>query len=141
VQQYQIRQSPSLRILNLSLYLVAIITLLVFADEIWLSGLLALLAILLMMSDWSRLRSVKDHASTAISLYTDSGVIEIQHQHHCDRFENFTLYLNRWFVILNLRDRDISMSFLLSGERFGSLADYLSFRHQILKMSRDQHAA
>jgi hypothetical protein len=141
VQQYRIRQSPSLKILNLSLYLLVIFTILTFADEIWLAGLLVLLAMLLMISDWLRLRSEKLQTTTALTLYPDSGEIEIRHLDHCQRFKNFTPYINRWFVILKLRNRDVSRHFLLSGERFGSMTEYLNFRRQILEMSRDQYVA
>lgn len=141
MQQYQIRQSPSLKFFNLSLYLLVIFTLLLFADEIRMAGLLVLLAMLLMISDWLRLRSVKSQTPTALTLYPDSGEIEIRHLNHCYRFKKFTLYLNRWFVILKLRNRDVSRNFLLIGEGFGSLTEYLNFRRQILKMSRDQNVA
>ena len=139
--QYQIRQSPSLKFFKLSLYLLVIFTLLLFAGEIWMSGPLALLAMLLMISDWLRLRSVKSQTPTALTLYPDSGEIEIRYLHQCHRFKKFTLYLNRWFVILKLRNRDVSRNFLLIGEGFESLAEYLDFRRQILKMSRDQNVS
>lgn len=141
MQQYRIRQSPSLKIINLSLYLLVIFTILTFADEIWLAGLLMLLAILLMISDWLRLRSEKLQTTTALTLYTDNGEIEIQYLNHCQRFKKFTLYINRWFLILKLRNRDVSRHFLLIGERFGSMTEYLNFRRQIVKMSRDRYVA
>ncbi len=105
------------------------------------AGLLVLLAILLLILDCFGWHAAKAKTPTAITLHTDSGVIEILHRNHHERFKKFTLHLNRWFVVLKLRDRDVSRSFLLIGERFGSMAEYLHFRHQILKMSKDRYAA
>ncbi len=141
MQQYQIKYSRLLHAFNLSLYLLVSFTILVFVDQIWMAGLLALLAMLLMLSDYLGWNMAILKTPTALTLYTERGEIEIQHSNCHQRFKKYTLYLNRWFVILQLRDRGVSKNFLLIGDRFESTMEYLSFRHQILKMSRDQHAA
>ncbi len=140
VQQYQISQSPTLNIFNLSLYMLVILAILVFVDQILMAGLLALLSILLMISDYLQWKHLDLQALTDILLFPDSGIIEIQHQGRRQRFKCFSLYLNRWFLIVILRDQQQSKNFLLLADRFGSVTDYLNFRHQILKMSRVQYA-
>ncbi len=139
MQQYQIRPPRTLNSFNLSLYLLVIFAMLVFIHEIWMAGLLALLAILLMLSDCLRWQKLKLQGATVLTLYPDNSEIEVHRSYRPNRFKKFTLYLNRWFVILQLRDRDVAMNFLLIAERFGSMTEYLNFRRQILKMSRDQN--
>jgi len=141
MQQYQIKYSRLLNAFNLSLYLLVIFTILVFVNEIWMAGLLALLTMLLIISDYLSWQTEKLRSPTALTLYPERGEIEIQQSNFYQRFNRYTLYYNRWFVILRLRDRDVSRNFLLIGDRFESTIEYLSFRHRILKMSRDQYAA
>lgn len=121
--------------------MLVILAILVFVDQILMAGLLALLSILLMISDYLQWKHLDLQALTDILLFPDSGIIEIQHQGRRQRFKCFSLYLNRWFLIVILRDhQQQSKNFLLLADRFGSVADYLNFRHQILKMSRVQYA-
>ena len=139
--QYQISPSPGLKFLSLSLYLLVLYTLLVYTEEILMVGLLALLTILSMRADWLRWQSVEFRTPTGLTLYPDSGLIELQQLDRLERFRTFNLYLTRWFLIIRLHDRYQSRSFLLIADRFSSMTDYLSFRHQILKMNGDQYAA
>lgn len=121
--------------------MLVILAILVFVDQILMAGLLALLSILLMISDYLQWKHLDLQALTDILLFPDSGIIEIQHQGRRQRFKCFSLYLNRWFLIVILRDhQQQSKNFLLLADRFGSVTDYLNFRHQILKMSRVQYA-
>ncbi|MFV2030916.1 MAG: hypothetical protein ACC663_00355 [Gammaproteobacteria bacterium] len=141
MQQYQIKYSRLLKAFNLSLYLLVIFTILVFVDEIWMAAPLALLTMLLMLSDYLSWQTANLKAPTALTLYPERGEIEIQQADCHERFNGYRLYLNRWFVILRLCDRGVSRNFLLIGDSFESTIEYLNFRHQILKMSRDQYAA
>jgi len=140
VQQFQISHSLRLKIINLSLYLAVIVAIVVFADEMLTAGLLLLLTLLLMISDYQDWKSVKWQAPTDLRLFPDSGIIEIQQLGRQQRFKIFSLYLNRWFLIVRLQDRYRSRNFLLIADRFRSVSEYLNFRRLIVKMNRDQYA-
>ena len=54
-------------------------------------------------------------------------------------FEQFKLYSNRWFLILQLRQKGRSENIMLLSDRFHSMTEYLLFRYQIKKMNQNSN--
>jgi len=141
MQQYQIKQSAALNRFTIVLYCLAVIALSVFLDEmIFIFGLLTLLAALLLFRDQSRYRILKSFDPMIITLRDNTARIELDHLGDHLRFDQFRLFTNRWFLILQMRNERVSKNIILLSDRFITLNQYLRFRYQIINMSRNQYA-
>ena len=142
MQKYQLKQSPALNLFTIFLYCLVVITVIAFLHHmILLSGSLTLLVALLLFREQSRYRLLKSLDPTIITLRDSTARIELNlHDDHL-QFDNFRLFSNRWFLVLQMRNEQISKNIILLSDRFITLNQYLSFRYQIINMSKNQHAA
>lgn len=142
MQQYQLKQSPALNLFTIILYCLVVITVIAFLHHmILLSGSLTLLVALLLFREQSRYRRLKSLDPTIITLRDSTARIELNLYDDHLQFDNFRLFSNRWFLILQMRNEQVSKNIILLSDRFITLNQYLSFRYQIINMSRNQHAA
>jgi len=98
----------------------------------WVLFGLVLLVLLQLYLDFSRYKS---SVNTALTLNIKTSEIKVEIDGSSNKFNQFRLYSNRWFLILNLRQKGCSQSHLLLSDRFHSMAEYLHFRYQIKKMN------
>jgi len=141
MQQYQIKQSPALNRFTIVLYCLAVIALSAFLNEmILISGSLTLLAVLLLFRDQSRYRLLKSLDPMIITLRDNTVRVELSHLGDHLQFDQFRLFTNRWFLILQMKNEQVSKNIILSSDRFITLNQYLRFRYQIINMSRNQYA-
>lgn len=142
MQQYQLKQSPALYLFTIILYCLAVITVIAFLHHmILLSGSLTLLAALLLFREHARYRLLKSLDPTIITLRDSTARVELNHLDDRLQFDQFRLFSNRWFLILQMRNEQVSKNIILLSDRFITLNQYLSFRYQIINMSKNQHAA
>ena len=78
----------------------------------------------------------------ALTLRDKSGGIEIIERHGAEKhvneqYEQFKLFVNRWFLILQLNNGNSHKNLLLVPDRFDSMHEYLQFRYQIINMNRN----
>lgn len=141
MQQYRIKQSPALNRFTIVLYCLAVIALIAFMNEtILISGSLTLLAALLLFRDQSRYKRLKSLDPLIITLRDSTARVELNHLGDHLRFDQFRLFTNRWFLILQMRNEGVSKNIILLSDRFITLNQYLRFRYQIINMSRNQYA-
>ena len=134
---YQLRQSQILLGYLLCLCLTLFfLSILYFRG--WLQfGLISLVSIYLYIKI-DRYRSSFRQVSTTLILNSITNEIQIKQPHLDKKFNDFKLYSNRWFLILHLRREDCSRHFVLLSDKFSSMTEYLSFRHQIKRMIQTQ---
>jgi len=141
MQQYQIKQSSILNQFSIVLYCLAIIAFSALLDEmILISGLLILLATLLLFRDQTRYRLLKSLDPTIVTLHDNSTGVELDHLGDHFQFDQIRIFTNRWFLILQMKNKQASKNIILFSDRFITLNHYLRFRYQIINMSRNQHA-
>lgn len=141
MQQYQIKQSPALNRFTIVLYCLAVIALSAFLNEmILISGSLTLLAVLLLFRDQSRYRLLKSLDPMIITLRDNTVRVELSHLGDHLQFDQFRLFTNRWFLILQMKNEQVSKNIILLSDRFITFNQYLRFRYQIINMSRNQYA-
>ena len=141
MQQYQIKQSPALNRFTIVLYCLAVIALSAFLNEmILISGSLTLLAVLLLFRDQSRYRLLKSLDPMIITLRDNTDMVELNHLGDHLQFDQFRLFTNRWFLILQMKNEQVSKNIILLSDRFITFNQYLRFRYQIINMSRNQYA-
>ncbi len=141
MQQYQLKQSPTLNLLTLALYCLVLVAIALFLHEmIFLALSLAGLTSLLLIRDQSRYRRLKAKDPTLLTLAPSTASIGLDHQGDHLKFEQFRLFSNRWFLILQMSNERVSRNVMLVPDRFDSIDEYLRFRYQIGNMSRLQHA-
>jgi len=141
MQQYQIKQSPALNRFTMVLYCLAVIAFSAFLNEmILISGSLTLLAVLLLFRDQSRYRLLKSLDPMIITLRDNTVRVELNHLGDHLQFDQFRLFTNRWFLILQMKNEQVSKNIILLSDRFITLNQYLRFRYQIINMSRNQYA-
>lgn len=141
MQQYQIKQSPALNRFTIVLYCLAAIALSAFLNEmILISGSLTLLAVLLLFRDQSRYRLLKSLDPMIITLRDNTVRVELNHLGDHLQFDQFRLFTNRWFLILQMKNEQVSKNIILLSDRFITFNQYLRFRYQIINMSRNQYA-
>ena len=141
MQQYQIKQSSALNLLKIGLYCLAFIAISVYLNEMTLvSGSLALLTVLLLLRDQSQYRLLKSLDPAIFTLHSgETNRVEISHLGNNFQFDQFRLFTNRWFLILQMRNEQASKNIILLSDRFKTINEYLRFRYQIINMSRSQH--
>lgn len=141
MQQYQLKQSPTLNLLTIALYGLVLVAIFVFLHEkIFISVSLTGLTMLLLIRDQSRYRRLKAKDPTLLTLAHSTASIGLDHQGDHFKFEQFRLFSNRWFLILQMSNERVSRNVMLVPDRFDSIDEYLRFRYQIGNMSRLQHA-
>ena len=141
MQQYKIKQSPALNRFTIVLYCLAAIALSAFLNEmILISGSLTLLAVLLLFRDQSRYRLLKSLDPMIITLRDNTDRVELNHLGDHLQFDQFRLFTNRWFLILQMKNEQVSKNIILLSDRFITFNQYLRFRYQIINMSRNQYA-
>ena len=142
MQQYQLKQSSILNLLSIALYGLVLIAIIVFLREkIFISVLLAGLTTLLLIRDQSRYRRLKAEDPTLLTLAHSTASIGLDHQGDHLKFEQFRLFSNRWFLILQMSNERVRRNVMLVPDRFNSIDEYLRCRYQIGNMSRLQHAS
>ncbi len=141
MQQYQIKQSSILNQFTIVLYCLTIFAFSALLNEmILISGLLILLATLLLFRDQSRYRLLKSLDPTIVTLHDNSAGVELDHLGDHFQFDQIRIFTNRWFLILQMKNKQVSKNIILFSDRFITLNHYLRFRYQIINMSRNQHA-
>ena len=141
MQQYQIKQSSILNQFSIVLYCLAIIAFSALLDEmILISGLLILLATLLLIREQCRYRLLKSLDPTIVTLHDDSAGVELDYLGDHFQFDQIRIFTNRWFIILQMKNKQVSKNIILFYDRFVTLNHFLRFRYQIINMSRNQHA-
>ena len=142
MQQYQLKQSPALNLFRIALYCLVFIAINFFLNGmILLSGSLTLLTALLLFRDQTRYRRLKSLDPTIVTLRDSTARVELNYLGDHFQFDRFRLFSNRWFVILQMRNEQVSKNIILLSDRFKTINDYLRFRYQIINMSEKQHAA
>ena len=141
MQQYQLKQSSTLNLLTLALYCLGLVAIALFLHEmIFLALSLTGLTALLLIQDQSRYRRLKAKDPTVLTLAHSTASIGLNHQGEHLKFEQFRLFSNRWFLILQMSNERVSRNVMLVPDRFDSIDEYLRFRYQIGNMSRLQYA-
>lgn len=100
----------------------------------WLQFGLILLIALQLFKDFGKYKSL---TNIALTLNTKTKEIQVEIKGISKTFEHFKLYSNRWFLILQLRQKGRSENLLLLSDRFHSITEYLLFRYQIKKMNQN----
>ncbi|MCZ6470182.1 MAG: hypothetical protein O6649_02350, partial [Gammaproteobacteria bacterium] len=70
------------------------------------------------------------------TLNDKTGGIELYQQGRQQQFTQFRLYANRWFLILQLKNDEVSKNLLLAPRGFSSIAEFLRFRYAIVNMNK-----
>ena len=83
-----------------------------------------------------RYRLAIREAGSTLSLNSISNEIQLKQKQLDKIFDSYKLYSNRWFLILHLRQGGCSHHVILLSDRFYSMTEYLSFRHQIKRMAQ-----
>jgi hypothetical protein len=117
----------------LSSYLIVLLLIITYFSG-WFQFALILLVFLQLYVDFAQYRS---SISTALILNITTGNVQIEIEGVTKTFEHFKLYSNRWFLILQLRQKGNSENFMLLSDRFRSMTEYLLFRHKIKKMNQN----
>ena len=140
MQQYQLKQSSTLNLLTIGLYCLVLVTINVFLHEtILLAASLTVLTLLLLIHAQSRYKRLSLQGPTILSLSNSAARVDLSHQGEHLRFEQFRVFSNRWFLILQVRNQHASQNLMLVSDRFNSFNEYLNFRYLAGKMSRIQH--
>ena len=140
MQQYQLKQSSTLNLLTIGLYCLVLVTINVFLHEtILLAASLTVLTLLLLIHAQSRYKRLSLQGPTILSLSNSVARVDLSHQGEHLRFEQFRVFSNRWFLILQVRNQHASQNLMLVSDRFNSFNEYLNFRYLVGKMSRIQH--
>ena len=141
MQQYQLKASPTMNLLTLALYCLVLVAIALFLHEmIFLALSLTGLTTLLLIRDQFRYRRLKAKGPTLLTLAPSTASIGLDHQGDHLKFEQFRLFSNRWFLILQMSNERVSRNVMLVPDRFDSIDEYLRFRYQIGNMSRLQYA-
>ena len=141
MQQYQIKQSSILNQFSIVLYCLAIIAFSALLDEmILISGLLILLTTLFLFRDQSRYRLLKSFDPSIVTLPDNSTGIELDHLGDHFQFDQFRIFTNRWFLILQMKNKQVSKNIVIFSDCFITPNHYLRFRYQIINMNRNQYA-
>lgn len=130
---YQLKQSRILLGYLLSLCLIIIFLVVTYFNG-WLQIALILLISIYLYVEINRYKLSANEDSTTVSLNSITNEIQIKQKKIDKNFDNFKLYSNRWFLILHLRQANNCCHLILLGDRFSSVTEYLSFRHQIKRM-------
>lgn len=142
MQQYQLKQSSALNRFTIALYCLAIVAIGIFLHGmILLSGALIVLAALLLFRDQYRYRLLKSNDPSLVTLHDSTARVELNHLGDRLQFEQFRLFSNRWFLILQMKNEQANKNVMLVPDRFNSLNEYLQFRYAIVNMCRNQHVA
>jgi len=142
MQQYQLRQSSTLNLFTIALYCLAIVAISIYLNGmVLLSGSLIMLAVLLLFRDQCRYRLLKTQDPTLVTLGDSTARVELNRQGDRLQFGQFRLFANRWFLILQIRNGQVSKNVMLVSDRFNTINEYLRFRYAIINMCKNQHAA
>lgn len=133
INHFKLKQSSKLFCLLFSFYLVVLFLIVTYFSG-WLQFGLILLLFLYLYLDFDRHRSA---ANTTLILNSRAREIQIEIEEISKNFNYFKLYSNRWFLVLQLRQKNRSENLLLISDRFHSMTEYLLFRHQIKKMNQN----
>lgn len=138
MQQYQLKQSSSLKFFSLILYCLVLLVIGTFFHQIdLLSALLGVLTALLLFREQCRYQLLKSQDPTIVTLSDSTprlGVNQFQ-------FEDFKVFSNRWFLILQMKNEQTSKNMMLVADRFKTIEEYLGFRYQLINLCRKQHVA
>jgi hypothetical protein len=137
MQQYQLKQSSTLNLLTIGLYCLVLVTINIFLHEsIFLAASLTVLTLLLLIRDQSRYQHLRLQDPMIVRLSNSTVRVDPGHQGEYLRFEWFRVFSNRWFLILQMRNRHANQNLVLISDRFNSFNEYLNFRYLVGKMSR-----
>ena len=140
MQQYRLKQSSTLNLLTTGLYCLVLVTINIFLHEtIFLAASLTLLTLLLLIRAQSRYQRLRLQDPTIVSLSSSTARVDLSYQGEHFRYEQFRVFSNRWFLILQMRNQHTSQNLMLVSDRFNSFNEYLNFRYLAGKMSRIQH--
>jgi hypothetical protein len=140
MQQYRLKQSSTLNLLTTGLYCLVLVTINIFLHEtIFLAASLTLLTLLLLIRAQSRYQRLRLQDPTIVSLSSSTARVDLSYQGEHFRYEQFRVFSNRWFLILQMRNQHTSQNLMLVSDRFNSFNEYLNFRYLVGKMSRIQH--
>ena len=138
MQQYQLKQSPSLNFFSIILYCLVLLAIGAFFHRVnLLPALLGVLTALLLFRELYRYQRLKSQDPTIVTLSGSTsrvGVNQLQ-------FEDFKVFSNRWFVILQMKNEQTSKNMMLVADRFKTIEEYLGFRYQLINLCRKQHVA
>jgi hypothetical protein len=135
VNHYQLKQSRALFGFLLGLYLTLFLLVAIYFTG-WLQFGLILLVLAHLYFEINRYKSSSIYGQTVLTLNSRTSEITINQNRLDKNFREFRLYSNRWFLILQLRQAHSSKSILIISDRFNSMTEYLSFRHQINRMDQ-----
>lgn len=138
MHQYQIKQSSSLHCVSIILYCVVLVSIAVFLHRlVLLTCTLGGLTVLMLYRDHYRYKILKSKDPTIVSLSGATARVALNQL----QFEQFRIFSNRWFVILQMQNEQTTKNMMLVADRFKTINEYLGFRHQIINMCRNRHAA
>ena len=138
MQQYQLKQSSSLNFFSIILYCLVLLAIGTFFHRMdLLSVLPGLLTMLLLFRKLYRYQLLESQDPTIVTLNDSTsrvGVNQLQ-------FEDFKVFSNRWFLILQMKNEQTSKNMMLVADRFKTIEEYLGFRYQLINLSRKQYVA
>ena len=138
--QYQLIQSSTLNRYSLVLYGLLVVTVGLFSHGVTIiSTLLLALSVLLLVKDQSRYRLLKSQDPTMVILSNTKSRIVLKEQGNLYQFDRFRLFSTRWFLILQLKNKNESKNIMLVPDRFRTINEYLQFRYQMINMNKVQH--
>ncbi|MCZ6469860.1 MAG: hypothetical protein O6649_00720 [Gammaproteobacteria bacterium] len=135
--QHQFRQPAVIFALTLLLYSLAIVAVTVYIDSLWLMLALVTLLVLWLATDLTRYRALQARDPAGLMLNDETGGIELYQQGRQRQFTQFRLFANRWFLILQLKNDEVSNNLLLTPQGFSSIAEFLRFRFAIVNMNKN----
>lgn len=132
---FRLKQSSELFGFLLSFYLIVLLLIITYFSG-WFQLGLILLVLLQLYVDFGQYRS---STNIMLNLNCRTNEIQIETEGISQNFEYFKLYSNRWFLILQLRQKGRSENLMLLSDRFHTMTEYLLFRHQIKKMNQNSN--
>jgi hypothetical protein len=121
------------------LYLVAMIVVIIYFNQIMFSAGLALMLLLLSIREINQCKQAKSELPIVIVLKDDSGELVIDKNGRNQNYLKFNLYDNRWFAILRVLNEKGSDQILITHDRFKHPMEYSDFRYLLLTLENRQH--
>jgi len=140
MKQFQLKPSLSLLVTTLFLYGFFIVSLYLYFTQTWLTGLLLLLALLLMFREVQYYYQIDKRKSEYLSIDAYNQCIDHQTNGIIRQYKSFKVYTNRWCLTLRLGQRIQNKNLILLADCFQSKGDYLDFRYQLAQLNKGIHA-
>ena len=136
MKQYSLYPSPSLLFITMFLYLLACFCLMVYFNNSGLALLAMLLIVLLLFAEIRNFAKARRQEPELISLSSSTNEIEWTSGADKQLFTQYSVYTNRWGMVLKLKSRRARYHLILLADRFRDEDEYLDFRYQLIHLKQ-----